>query len=270
MTETTIQATAAPGAVFRVGGLLGQTFQVMFANIVPFGLIALALTVLESLLYWALLDLPIFGIWGLGGRSEAEFMAQPGAEIGLNILGNFVISTVLYAVLTATLIYGTVMYLRNSPTTVGAYLSNGGRVVFPVVIVSLIVSILAGLGSILLIVPGVLLFIRWWVAVPAVVVERAGIGGSLSRSAELTRGNRWRVLGALIILLLISTVLTYPFQKFGGLLAQGLGSVPLLIIAGIIFTFARMMFTVATGVGYYQLRVAKEGADIEQIAAVFD
>lgn len=270
MTDTEIQATGQSGNAFRVGGLLGQTFQVMFANIVPFGLFALALTVLEGLLYWGVLDLPPWNVQGLGGRSQAELLAQSGGMLIMIGVSNLLVSVILSAVLTAILIYGTVTYLRGQQTTIGAYLTNSGRVIVPVVVVSLIAGILAGLGSILLIVPGVFLFVIWWVAIPAVVVERAGIGGSLKRSSELSRGNRWRVLGVIVILILISIALTYPLQTFGRSISATFGSATLLVAAVVAVTFTRMLYAVATGVGYYQLRVAKEGADIEQIAAVFD
>ena len=45
---------------------------------------------------------------------------------------------------------------------------------------------------------------------------------------------------------------------------------PLLIVVLLVNTVAKLLYTVAAGVGYYQLRTTKEGADIEQIAAVFD
>ena len=41
--------------------------------------------------------------------------------------------------------------------------------------------------------PGIMLMVRWFVAVPACVVERIGPSGSMKRSAELTSGHRWKV-----------------------------------------------------------------------------
>ncbi len=270
MTELHEQNLESAGKGFTVGGMLRQTFQVVFANIVPFGVIALALTILEGLLYWFLLDMPAFGIDGLGGRSQAEMMEDFGAGVGLTIAGNTILSTIIYALLTALLIYGTVMYLRGQPAPLSAYISNGAQVIFPVFIVSLIVSLSMTLGMILLIVPGVIIYLMWWVAVPAVVVERAGIGDSLKRSAALTKGNRWRILGVFLVLVIIGIALTYPLQFFGLAIKDIVGLIPLLVLSLVVVTFSKVIYAVAVGVGYYQLRVAKEGADINQIAAVFD
>jgi hypothetical protein len=55
------------------------------------------------------------------------------------------------------------------------------------------------LGLILLIVPGIYLFVRWSAAVPALIAEEAGISESLSRSAEAVEGRFWHVLGAILV-----------------------------------------------------------------------
>ena len=43
--------------------------------------------------------------------------------------------------------------------------------------------------------------VAWIVAAPAQVVERTGVFGAFSRSAELTRGHRWPIFGLLVIYL---------------------------------------------------------------------
>lgn len=84
---------------------------------------------------------------------------------------------------------------------------------FAISIVSTI-AVLAGL--LLLLIPGLVLFLRWSLAYPAMLAEDEGVGGSLRRSWDLTR-NRWPLLlgyGALILLLwgaaLALQLLLYP------------------------------------------------------------
>lgn len=66
------------------------------------------------------------------------------------------------------------------------------------------VSILANLGVLLgfmlLIVPGLLLMVRWALATPVVIRENLGTTAALRRSAELTKGNRWRILGLALLI----------------------------------------------------------------------
>jgi hypothetical protein len=51
-----------------------------------------------------------------------------------------------------------------------------------------------GLGLVALIVPGLFLIALWFVAVPACAVEQLTAKAAMSRSVELTRGNRMRLL----------------------------------------------------------------------------
>ena len=87
---------------------------------------------------------------------------------------------------------------------------------FPVLIAAQLVA-LAGvtLGLLLLIVPGVILGVRWTLVVPVVVFERTGVMRALGRSWELVRGSSWAVFACVLI---VSVV-------FGG--ASGLLSAPL-------------------------------------------
>lgn len=50
-------------------------------------------------------------------------------------------------------------------------------------------------GSALLIIPGVIAFAIWAVAGPVAVMEQGGAASPLARSAALTRGHRWRIVG---------------------------------------------------------------------------
>jgi hypothetical protein len=75
----------------------------------------------------------------------------------------------------------------------------------PLIWVTLLVAVFAGVGA-LLIFPALVLLTIWSVVVPVIVVERAGVFGSLGRSRELVRGNGWRVFGFLVCVTLITVL----------------------------------------------------------------
>ena len=82
----------------------------------------------------------------------------------------------------------------------------------------LIVGIIVGLGFILII-PGIILGIMFSLAFPALLIENAGVAGSMSRSRELV-GHRWLktfamflVLG--IILLVVAVIVGLVSAPFG-------------------------------------------------------
>jgi hypothetical protein len=119
-------------------------------------------------------------------------------------------------------------------------------------------------------IPIVVIVTVCFVTTPACVVEERGPFGSMGRSAQLTSGHRWRIFGLellLVGLLLISSI-------FIGLLDWELRAVagPLLgATTGLLWNAVWVaLYAVMVAVAYHDLRVAKEGIDIEQIASVFD
>ncbi|MBV8207585.1 MAG: glycerophosphoryl diester phosphodiesterase membrane domain-containing protein [Acidobacteria bacterium] len=71
-------------------------------------------------------------------------------------------------------------------------------------VVLFVTGLLTALGFILLIVPGILLGLRWALVLPSTILERTGVSKSLSRSSFLTEGCRGRIF---LILVLYSVVL---------------------------------------------------------------
>ena len=125
------------------------------------------------------------------------------------------------------------------------------------------------LGMILLLVPGLILFTMWAVALPANTVEGTGVVASLGRSRALTRGRRWRVFGAIMVPTLISAVTSwFLFGIFFGL--HGVASTTSQVVSWGVHAVEQAFSVCVFGTLYYHLRRDKEGVDIEQVAAVFD
>jgi hypothetical protein len=89
----------------------------------------------------------------------------------------------------------------------------------------------------------------------------------MKRSSQLTKGHRWKVFGLMILLIVISAVgsgvIASSFTAIGGTAFAIVGDV---LWNGIWGAF----YAIAVVVTYHDLRVAKEGIDIDQIASVFD
>src|SRR6185295_18388499 len=103
---------------------------------------------------------------------------------------------------------------------------------------------------------------------PVTVVERPGIFAAFGRSAELTRGNRWRVFG----ISLVVGVIGWVINLLAGLTSLvTAGNAYAMSLVGWIATAALIVVgSVVAAVVYYYLRIAREGVSIEDIAAVFD
>src|SRR5260370_956013 len=73
----------------------------------------------------------------------------------------------------------------------------------------------------LLIIPGIILSLMWALTIPVAVLEDKGLRDSVSRSAELTKGNRGRVF----VIYTLFLVLTYT--------VMALWEIPILILIGV-------------------------------------
>ena len=257
---------AAVATEFRVGRVLSRSFSVLFRNIVPFGLLALVISA-PPYVYGVLFNIPDsmdFGNPDLG-YATADIIAT-------------IAQLFLAYILTAALVYGTIQHLRGRSVNVGECFGKGLSMIFPILGVAIVSFLLIILGFAALIIPGFIVITMLWVAVPAAVIERKGLS-ALSRSAELTKGYRWRILALLIALFFIMILLSLPLGALSGIVVYGAMSgdgdfatsmTIIMALNWVLASFTGALSAVVYAVSYHDLRVAKEGADTDQIASVFD
>lgn len=127
------------------------------------------------------------------------------------------------------------------------------------------------LGLLALIVPGVYLYVAWSVAIPVLLLEDRRGFSALKRSKELVKGRWWSVLGAIVV----SGILAGIVQSvFSGVLLAIVGNSDNEIVnavANAVATTASSMLTTPFSaavimVVYFDLRVRKEGFDLELLA----
>ena len=148
----------------------------------------------------------------------------------------------------------------------GACIAAGLQRIVPVVLTGVVASILIGLGLVALIIPGIIIACMLWVAVPVAVVEGVGVGGALSRSAKLTKGERGSIF---LIMLLLGLVGMGAGIVLG--IVVGVANIELLDwSATLIAIVLGVLQSVAIAVGYYDLRLSKEGVGIADLVAVFE
>jgi hypothetical protein len=157
--------------------------------------------------------------------------------------------------------------MRGRPADISKALRVALRRFFPALGVTMAVVGLAILSFALFVVPAAIVVSRLFVVVPACVVEGLGPRQSMRRSAELTEGHRWPIF-ALWFTILVAEI----FVQMG--LDQAMrpfGSFALVLAPQVLWDILVSAFAaVATAVTYRDLRVAKEGVDPDQVAAVFD
>ena len=156
----------------------------------------------------------------------------------------------------AAITYYAVRTLRAESPTVGEAAGQALRKVPHVVAAYFLVYLAVTLGFFLLVVPGVVLWLMFWVAVPAATIE-GGVTSALRRSHELTNGHKWPLLGVLAVLLLsllaliVVVALTLTAATSSLLVQQG--------AAGLLQAVIWAVWSVVAAASYYHLRLAAEG-----------
>jgi len=262
MSVTTEFGTGYP---FRIGNVFMRAWEVMSANFVLFFaiavLIVLPITIVE-LSYNPHDKLTPEALQA--GAVTKEWLVGYAWASGLGILAVVLLSTIGYGVC----ILKAFQHLSGEHRSLGDNLVQALLRFFPLLGVT--VLFLFGLlaGSLLLIVPGIMLAVRWGVSTQVCVIERTGPIASLRRSAQLTDGNRWPLLGLIFLSMLggalVPALLDLLLTSIGGRVGKVLGG---LLIQGVIGGYLNCVSIMA----YHELRRAKEGINNSRaMRAVFE
>jgi hypothetical protein len=160
----------------------------------------------------------------------------------------------------------------NEKVTLGGCYRYVFSVVFRYLLTILLYTLVIALGMVLCFIPGII-FAVFFVFTSCVCILEGRFGTTaMARSRELVRNHFWRVVGLGAIMILINWALSWGIGAFSGLaipalvenivtqqvLSQALNQVVTMIITPI--------FSVAWILLYYDIRIRKEGFDLEVLA----
>ncbi len=154
------------------------------------------------------------------------------------------------------------------PIDVTRSMRVGWHRAWPLVVSGVLVflAIIAGLA--LLIIPGLLAVVRLFAVTPAIVLEGKGTIAAIRRSAALSRGYGWKILStaglATVLFILVFIALTFVLGQWTSSEATAY------FLTSALTTLASpFLFSLVTLV-YYDVRVVREGVDIEMMATALD
>lgn len=241
---------------FEIGEVLSQTFRITFANLLPFAILVGVILIPQLVLGYVQL-----------GMADLDVETDPLTTLfyAVLVMLGTLLSMVLVFVANGAIVYGVFQNLTGKQTALQECVRVGLRRLLPVIGVALVTGLLVTLGTLMLIIPGIILYVMFIAAVPAAVIERLGVGDALTRSRELTRGYRWEVFFVGLLLSVINMVIAGAVVG----VAFSLPTEVSLILNWLVQIFGTVLQATAMGVVYYELRSIKEPFDEDEIVAVF-
>jgi len=83
------------------------------------------------------------------------------------------------------------------------------RKIIPAFVLAVIATILITIGSILVVVPGIILTVWFWFSLPALIIDNQTIIGSLKASKDLAMNRWWRVAWLIIAPTIVFAILSF-------------------------------------------------------------
>jgi hypothetical protein len=249
-----------------LGEILDRTFTLYRRNFLLFvGISAIPQTLVLA-----------FNVIALLAGTQRGARAFTGLGIGLGlIIGLVVIVVTVLAIFFsqgATILAVKDLYLGRSASILESFRRTRGEI-WPLIGAGVLIGLAVGFGLILLFFPGIFIACRLFVSVPVMLTESRGPRDSLSRSWDLTQGAAGRAfviyLLYLVILFGFALLLVSPFSAlavFAGIknpemmrfwtFMADLGN-------RVSSTLVSPFLLIASAVFYFDLRVRKEGFDLQ-------
>ena len=234
-----------------LGEVVSKTFSLCRRNFVKYSVLFLAVEVVIGLV----------SVWAYGAFPLPTLPINATSQDVTNWASGFFASLIYLVgvVGVVSLVFGTIAFgstikmaseeVENKPVELGAAVRFAASKMLWMWVLGIILGIVIGLGFIALIVPGIILAIMFSVSFQALLIENAGIGGSLGRSRELV-GHRWLKTFAVFLVFAIIvgiaativSVISAPFGYWSQLVSSVLSS------------FYQPIIPVATTVYFYSNR----------------
>lgn len=250
---------------FSIGTVLSRTFGTLGSNpVATFG-IAFLFGALPQALY----------TYFIGSTLTMADRQSTFGVIAVSI-ASFVIFLLLSMLVQGALVRATLAHSEGKRASIGECIGTGLSVAVPLIGLTILLVLGIMAGFMLFLIPGIILYMMWSVAVPALVAEKSGIFGAFSRSRFLTKGARWKIFGLQLLLVLLSllTSVLGVIMVTGGMMPQVADgtlafSPTYLAISAVSNVLMIAFWSTAQASLYTSLRNWKDGPQTRDLADIF-
>jgi hypothetical protein len=227
-----------------VGEILGAALA-MYRRY-PLLFVTLAIGVIAP---YELVRLAVTGLGPLGDGSKVNE--------GTFLLFELVYYALVGPLISALHVHAVIEIGEGRKPRLGSVALRGLRVLAVVAAAEIVAGILIALGFIALIVPGIILSLRWSVVAQTAAVDHEGWLPALRRSAKLTAGHYWHIFGVLVAIGVLTFLIGIAADAFAG---GGHGTSAAAVVIGIVvYTLIASFGALTLAVLYFDLRAREAG-----------
>lgn len=263
---------------FDMGRVMNRSFSGLFQNIKPIMLI-----IVLSLIVSSILSAPVY----LLDTSDPNALLQSPVYWTVTAISS-VFGFLFFMFICIFTDHFAFAHFTNRPANFRDVSLRSLKLTIPVFFIVILYCLASYIGMFLLIVPGVIISVGWAIIGPSYLHEDTSLFGSFGRSWQLTRGYKWWVWLATIVMglivtvifvviLLIASLTTYSaLVGNDGFLENDISSAFTigaflvgLLISALTYLIIALYASFITAL-YTELRELKEGPLGEEMSAVFD
>ena len=228
-----------------LGEVISKTFELYRRNFLKYTALFLVVEIVIGLA----------GVYAYSAFPIGALPANPTVQDALNRLANVLYLVGVIGIV--SLVFGTIAYggtikmaseeIENRPVDLGGAVRFAATKLVWIWVLVIVVGIIVGLGLVAIIIPGIILAIMFSVSFQALLIENAGVIGSLGRSRELV-GHRWLKTFAVFLVLVIIVgiaagvvnLISSPFGHWSQLVSSVLSSLyqPVLPVATTVYFYS--------------------------------
>ena len=227
--------------------------------------------------------LPISLVIALLGMVPNYVQTNPGLiqQSDPATLGVYAIGYIVILVLLGIVVYGAMIKVygdlgAGASPSIGGALNRGASKLFPILIAGILYFLAVSIGSILLIIPGIILMLSMYLFSTAIILDNKGIVESLKYSHSLVWGNWWRtatifsvpvviIIGLYVLLGIVVGMVMASMAASAGSFNPGNFSqfIWFFLAEAVINAVVYPLFYAMAVVVYHDLKARKGGGDLE-------
>ncbi len=198
-----------------IGDLISRTFHLFARDFESYFVVFLVVGIVTGVLSTALSGVIVISSLP-SGAPTSQVLSYLAGVLELAVL-TAIVSWIVGSVATGAAVRMASVVIQGGQADWNASVKFTFSKIIPIWIVELVVGLIVFLGVLALIVPGIILYIMFSLAVPVLLIEGTDILPSMARSRKLV-GNRWlKTFGYLLIIGIVMGIASLIVGVIGGL-----------------------------------------------------